>query len=283
MALKVIAATEEMPVTQLVTVIYGEPGAGKTTFAYSAADPFLIDFDGGAYRSGKRFGQTAVIDQWQDLDDLAVGDARTIVIDTAGAALDMLAAHILADNPKSGTRAGGLTVQGYGQLKHMFLSFLKGLIAMGRDVVIVTHGKEERPRTDGDTVVRIDMTGGSKDFVYQIADILGYLYRDGSGRTFNCSPTGGLWGKNPAGWHPVAVGYGDGTLARLIADAKSKIGRIFLEDDDDSGDFALADVNARLDRIVRDNGSNDEKRALLKIAAAAGFDWDDDVKRFVDR
>ena len=63
-ALRVIPATEAIPVSQLVVVIYGQPGAGKTTFAYSADNPYLMDFDGGARRSGARRGDTGIIEQW---------------------------------------------------------------------------------------------------------------------------------------------------------------------------------------------------------------------------
>ena len=278
MALKVVPATEAIPVNQLVIVVYGEPGAGKTTFAYGADNPYLIDFDGGAYRSGARRGSTALVEAWSDVEDIDLSKADTVIVDTGGAALDKLALALVDENAKMGRTSGGLSMAGWGALKSRFSAWIKRLIASGKDIVIITHGREEQ-RGDQDAVVRLDMQGGSKEFVYQLADIMGYLYRDGSGRVFDCSPSGGLWGKNPAGWKRVEIGFGTGTLAKLIADAKSKMGAVSVKGPAEAS--KLDDFNRRLKEIVHANGSQTEKRSLLDEADAAGYEFDKKLKEFV--
>ena len=295
-ALRVIPATEAIPVSQLVVVIYGQPGAGKTTFAYSADNPYLMDFDGGARRSGARRGDTGIIEQWADVEGVDLSGADTVIVDTAGAALDKLALHLIEENSKLGTKAGGLTRSGWGALKTRFSAWIKSLMATGKDVVIVTHGKEEARGDTGDFVMRLEMVGGSKEFVYQLADIMGFFYREGDKRFFNCSPAGGLWGKNPATWKAVKVGFGTSTLAKLLKDAKAKIGKASVgagvaakaaakpkgkPKEEEEPELTLGDVNERLKELVENNASDAEKRALLKQARDAGFSYDKKAKSFV--
>ena len=125
----------EVPVGNLIVVIYGAPCMGKTTLALTAEDVGLFDFDGGAYRAGNKAGKAILpVKSWQDVaaitaDDLK--DFKTIVVDTVGTALDHLSADIIRADPKNGP-GGTLSRNGYGVLKSRFAGWLAGLKSDGK-------------------------------------------------------------------------------------------------------------------------------------------------------
>lgn len=50
MALKLFKSTDQLPMKNLLVVIYGQPGVGKTSLAFTAENPVLLDFDRGVER-----------------------------------------------------------------------------------------------------------------------------------------------------------------------------------------------------------------------------------------
>ena len=54
MALNITKSNEVMEVKHLTTTIYSQPGLGKTSLAFTASNPLLLDFDQGAYRAVER-------------------------------------------------------------------------------------------------------------------------------------------------------------------------------------------------------------------------------------
>jgi hypothetical protein len=206
MALKITRASEPLTVDQLVVCIYSPPGLGKSTLGFSAHKPILLDFDKGAHRAANR-QDSVQVNEWREVteisaDDLA--DYQTVVVDTAGRALDLLSADIIRRNPKMG-RAGALTLQGYGALKSEFTSWLKHIRTMGKDVVLIAHSSEDK--SGDDLIERIDMQGGSKGEVYKVADAMGRLSMV-PGKKFpvlNFSPSDAAFGKNPGQLDPLDV------------------------------------------------------------------------------
>jgi DNA replication protein DnaC len=53
-SLKIIKSSEPIKVERLNVCIYGQPGAGKSSLAFTAAAPLLLDFDEGAHRAANR-------------------------------------------------------------------------------------------------------------------------------------------------------------------------------------------------------------------------------------
>jgi hypothetical protein len=195
--LKIIKSSDPISVERVNLCIYGPPGLGKTSLAFTAESPLLLDFDNGAHRAANR-KDTVRVQSWGevaelDRDDLA--QYSTVIVDTAGRALDALTADIIRRNPKMG-RGGALSLQGYGQLKAEFVAWLKLLNSFGKDVVLIAHMDEQR---NGDEIIeRLDVQGGSKNEIYKAADAMGRLtIRDGK-RLLNFSPTDAAFGKNPA-------------------------------------------------------------------------------------
>src|SRR5690606_10653581 len=188
MALKITKATDTIEVKNLTVCIYAVPGVGKSTLAFTADRPLLLDFDQGAYRAGNR-GDVVQVSSWDDVVSITAEDLKpykTLVVDTAGRALDSLTASIIEGNPKLG-RGGALTLQGFGELKARFIAWTKLIRSFGLDVLLVSHADEQR---SGDELIeRLDIQGGSKNEIYKAADVMGRLYLSQGKRMLNFNPT----------------------------------------------------------------------------------------------
>lgn len=193
-------------VTTLKALIYGQPGLGKTTFALSAPNPVLLDFDNGVHRvNAAHQKDTLQITSWQDcLDELAAGTFapyQTIVIDTAGKMLDYLGVYIIQKNPKMGRGNGALTLQGYGERKGEFTNLIKTLSVMGKHIIFIAHEKEEK---DGETnYKRPEIGGSSGNDLYKELDLIGYMEAIGKKRTISFLPQEKFYAKNACGLNEI--------------------------------------------------------------------------------
>lgn len=229
--LKIITSAEPINVTRLNVVLYGPPGLGKTTLAFTADKPLLLDFDSGSHRAANR-KDTVRPSCWADVAGITADDIKaysTIIVDTAGRALDMLAADIIAKDPKKGN-GGALSLQGYGVLKSQFSAFLKMLNSFGKDVVLIAHAEEQR--SGDDLIERLDVQGGSKGEIYKSADAMGRLAIRGGKRWLSFSPTDASFGKNPAQLDPIEVpspAEMGALLGKVIATTKEKMNTLSAE------------------------------------------------------
>ncbi|KRG49308.1 ATP-binding protein [Stenotrophomonas maltophilia] len=279
MALRIIRSTDPITVTRLNVCIYAAPGLGKTSISFTADKPLLLDFDRGAHRSANR-KDTVQVERWEDVahitaDDLA--DFNTVVVDTAGRALDTLTPDIIRRNPKMG-RGGSLTLQGFGQLKAEFVAWLKHLNSLGKDVVLIAHMDEQR---NGDEIIeRLDVQGGSKGEIYKAADAMGRLsIRDGK-RMLNFSPTDASFGKNPGQLEPLEVPHPERDpqfLARVIQQIKDRLNAMTEEQREAQAALekwrerttAAEDVTAINALLPEAKGGSQAMKVLLNDRAAA--------------
>lgn len=296
MTLRITKATDTIEVKNLTVCIYATPGIGKSTLGFTAEAPLLLDFDKGAYRAGNR-RDTVQIESWNDVTSIAPADLapyKTVIVDTAGRALDTLTSAIIAENPKMG-RGGALTLQGFGELKARFIAWTKLICSFGLDVVLVAHSDEQR---NGDELIeRLDVQGGSKNEIYKAADVMGRLYLHSGRRMLNFSPTDTAFGKNPAQLPPLEVphytaepvflgqvlGRIKGELNRqsdaqqkassILADWKAKIDEAATAEDFNK----LIPLTQGADEAVRDN----VKRVLTSAAKKRGFTFDKKAAAFV--
>jgi len=189
-------------VTNLKCLIYGQPGLGKTTFALSAPNPILLDFDSGVHRVNPLHQKdTLQIESWQDcLNELNEGTFnayQTIIIDTAGKMLDYLGAWLIQKNPKLGKSNGALSLQGYGERKMEFSNFIKRLSTMGKHIIFIAHEKEEK---DGESNYKRPEVGGSSgNDLYKELDLIGYMEAIGKKRTISFLPQEKYYAKNACG------------------------------------------------------------------------------------
>lgn len=293
MALRITKAADPITVDRLNVCLYGPPGTGKTSLAFTAEAPLLLDFDNGAYRALNR-KDIVRVSTWADVAGMTGDDLEpfsTVVVDTAGRALDCLTADIIRRNPKAG-RGGALTLQGYGTLKAEFVAWLKSLNSYGKDVVLIAHMDEQR---NGDEIVeRLDVQGGSKGEIYKAADAMGRLAIRENKRTLNFSPTDAAFGKNPGQLDVLAVPHPDKSptfLADVIQSIKDKLNTMTAEQAkaqieltawrERIAEFKTADeFNACIGDIGK---ASEAARALFKTAAhTAGLSWDKKAGQFAD-
>ena len=289
MTLKIIRQDEPIFVKQLILCLYSNPGIGKTTLSFTADKPILFDFDKGAYRAANR-KDIVPIDSWDDVINITPDDLsnyNTVIVDTAGRALDFLSADIIKKDPKKGF-SGALTLQGYGVLKSRFASWLSSLKVIGKDVVLIAHSSEE---TKGDDILeRLDVQGGSKGEIYKSADAMGRLYLLNGKRTLSFSPTDTAFGKNPGCLMPMIipdVSTDQGTLSTIITAIKDKLNAI--TEDQKKRQGMIADWTAKFqecttaeqyNNMVKEVKNADKaiidivKGELHRQATAAGFTYD---------
>lgn len=227
MALKITRAADPITVDRLNVTIYAQPGIGKTSLAFTAEAPLLLDFDQGAHRAANRQDSVRV-ESWGDVASISADDLapyKTIIVDTAGRALDVLTADLIRRDAKLG-RGGTLSLQGYGRLKSEFTAWLKHLNSMGKDVILIAHMDEQR---SGDEIVeRLDVQGGSKGEIYKASDAMGRISVVNGKRMLLFSPTDTAFGKNPGGLGPLEIPHKDspdfdGFMGRVIADIKARL------------------------------------------------------------
>lgn len=268
MALKIVRAAEPITVNRLNVVLYGPPGLGKSSIAFTADAPLLLDFDGGAHRAANRKDIVPVA-SWSDVAGITADDLapfKTVIVDTAGRALDTLTADIIRLNPKHG-RGGALTLQGYGELKSRFIAFTKLINGFGKDVVLLAHMDEQR---NGDELIeRLDVQGGSKGEIYKAADAMGRLVIENGQRWLKFSPTDAAFGKNPGQLEPLPVPHFtapefDGFLARVIQTTKDRLNELTEEQRK-----AVAAQDG-LRKALGEANDADGINALLDRAKAAG-------------
>ena len=202
-------------------LIAGFPGIGKTTLALSAPKPLYIDVDLSAERINRDVlnmaeGITQPRDYEELRKDLGIGasdmeiqavkndlrDFETIVIDTGGKLLTIMGQYGRKIEPKYGQRDGSLSLKGYGWLGKEFQRFLDHCIyELDKHIVIIFHTVEEK---DGDdTKLRIKAEGSSRNNVWEVMDLGGFMEMRGNTRTIGFSNCERYFAKGTRGIHGV--------------------------------------------------------------------------------
>ena len=296
MALKVIKSNEQIEVTTLCICIFSEPGLGKSTLAFTASKPILLDFDKGAHRAGNR-KDIVPIESWSDLSRMEASDFDgydTVIIDTAGRALDALTLHIIKEFPKQGYN-GALNQKGWGTLKSQFVAFLNLIRSYGKDIVLIAHSVEERKADD--LIIRLDVQGGSKGEIYKSADVMGRLSMENNQRILSFNPTDAQFGKNP-GQLPIvklpdisSTDWNDDALAKVFSKTKDKLNSLSEAQSAElkrmaalKADFEAMETadefNIVKESMAEAEAAPKDKALLVSIATSKGLVYNKDERLF---
>lgn len=258
MAIKVTKSDEVIEVKNLCVTIYSQPGLGKTSLAFTASKPLLLDFDKGSYRAVDR-KDVVQVENWRDVAGITaadVADYDTIIIDTVGKALDSLAQDIIRSNSKL-SNGGALSQQGWGQLGVRFSAYLKMLRGFGKDVVLIAHMDEQK---DGDAIKeRLKISGGSKDLVLTDSDVIARISVVNRTRNLMFSPTDTAFGKDPAG-------IGEMPVPDAASDAYADCLAVII-------DRIKAGLNALSEEQVTRQAEEAKRRAEEEAERQAEIDW----------
>ena len=174
----------------IIMIVSGLPGVGKTTLALSAPDVVLIDADEGMARvKPEHRRDSAMCKTYEELlSDIKYfeGHYKTVVIDTCGALIDMMKEWAMRTEPTASKKSGGFSQQGYGFVKTEFLR-LSAELRKKFNVVFLFHASKDR---QGDEVFYdIVCEGSAKTLVWQPADLGAYLHIVNGERYLGFTPT----------------------------------------------------------------------------------------------
>ena len=214
----------------IIMIISGLPGVGKTTVALSAPDVVLIDADEGMARVNPAHRKdSSMVKTYEELlSDIKSfeGHYKTVAIDTCGALIDLMKDWAMRTEPTASKKSGGFSQQGYGFVKTEFLR-LSAELRKKFNVVFLFHASKDR---QGDDVFYdIVCEGSTKTLVWQPADLGAYLHIVNGDRYLGFTPTMNYNAKSAYGIKGLVKvpelkdGEPNDFLTRLFAQVKANI------------------------------------------------------------
>ena len=174
----------------IIMIISGLPGTGKTTLALSAPDVLLIDTDEGMARVNPEHRRDASVSKTYEeiLSDIksAEGQYKTVVIDTCGALVEYMKDWAMRTDPKASKKDGGFSLQGYGIIKSEFLR-LSAELRKKFNVIFLFH--ENITKQDESIFYELVVEGSARTLVYQPADLAAHLFIQNGKRYLGFTPT----------------------------------------------------------------------------------------------
>lgn len=174
----------------IIIIIDGLPGTGKSTVANSAPDPLSIDTDEGAARvKPEHRVDTSVCKTYEEiLADIkaAEGKYKTIIIDTCGALIEYMKEWAMRTDPKASKKDGGFSLQGYGIIKSEFIR-LSAELRKKFNVIYLFH--DSMTKVDENVFYELVVEGSARTLVYQPADLAAHLFIQNGKRYLGFTPT----------------------------------------------------------------------------------------------
>lgn len=294
----------------IIMIVSGLPGVGKTTLALSAPDAILIDVDEGLARVKPEHRKDASIckiyeDLLADVKTIE-GRYKTVIVDTGGALIEMHKDWAVRTEPQASKKSGGFSQQGYGIVKSEFLR-LSAELRKKFNVIYIFHTFKDKIKDGGDEVTFYDIVceGSAKTMVWQPADLGAYLHIVNGERFLGFTPTANYNAKAAYGIKglvkvpELAPGEPNDFLTKLFAQVKANLqaeSEAFAPQKDayeaamqraraavaavESVDD-IAEAGAKIRGIEHALTSQKEAVALLKARIAElGYKWDKAAKTY---
>ena len=174
----------------IVMIITGLPGVGKTTLALSAPDVVLVDTDEGIVRVRPEHRRDSSVcktyeELLQDVKSFA-GRYKTVVMDTGGSLIDLMKDWAIRNEPSASKKSGGFSQQGYGFIKTEFLRLFAEL-RKNFNVIMLFHVSKDKQ--DENVFYDIVCEGSAKTLVWQPADLGAHLHIVNGDRYLGFTPT----------------------------------------------------------------------------------------------
>ena len=181
-----IEPNEAIPQKPLFVVVSGIPGIGKTSAAFTAGECMVVDADMGIQRAIQTKRPLAVrIQQYRDFRAQVLGaefevmvrqrGIKNIILDTVGALLDDIIAPYLIQADNKNSRAGGLSLQGWGSLATEFNLLIERFFSLGLNVLAIAHGKDDEDEATKAKLITLAVKGGSREVILRKADMVGFI------------------------------------------------------------------------------------------------------------
>lgn len=291
----------------VVMIISGLPGTGKTTLALSAPDVLLIDTDEGMARVNPAHRKDASICKTYEevLQDIksAEGHYKTIVIDTCGALIEYMKDWAIRTDPKASKKDGGFSLQGYGVIKSEFIR-LSAELRKKFNVIFLFH--ESMTKQDETVFYELVVEGSARTLVYQPADLAAHLFIQNGRRYLGFTPTENYSAKSAYGIKglievpELKEGEPNDFLTKLFAKVRENLAKEAQQfaPEKDAYDKAMAEAKAicetvnvpedvskaaaKIKGLTHGLTSEKEATAMLKSRIAElGIVWDKATKKYV--
>lgn len=261
----------------IIMILSGLPGTGKTTLALSAPDVLLIDTDEGLARVNPAHRKDASVCKTYEeiLSDIkaAEGQYKTIVIDTCGALIEYMKDWAMRTDPKASKNNGGFSLQGYGVIKSEFIR-LSAELRKKFNVIFLFH--EQMSKADESVFYELVVEGSARTLVYQPADLAGHLFIDHGKRYVGFTPTEQYSAKSAYGIKGILeipeLGDGDPNdfLTKLFDKVRANLAREskFLAPKKDAYDQAMADAKAIIEAVNTPEDVSDAAKAISGLTHA---------------
>ena len=262
----------------IIMIISGLPGTGKTTLALSSPDVLLIDTDEGLARVNPAHRKDASVCKTYEeiLADLkaAEGQYKTVVIDTCGALIEYMKDWAMRTDPKASKTNGGFSLQGYGVIKSEFIR-LSAELRKKFNVIYLFH---ENMTKNGDEGVFYELVveGSTRTLVYQPADLAAHLFIQNGRRYLGFTPTEQYSAKSAYGIKglievpELADGDPNDFLTKLFARVRENLAKETetLAPQKDAYDKAIKMAMAICDKVTKPEDIPDAADAIKSLPHA---------------
>jgi len=270
--MKITPKNQPVRVEALISLLYGEPGIGKTSLALTAKNPLLIDLEGGAARAITRAdsGSPATWDEFMHVLTVLPLGYDTIVIDSFSEVVTLAYDSLIGKNKNEKGKivdlydvsAGAPTLSGYSvgaTLLKNLVNRLKAIKLKGLDIIMIAHPKtaQKQNKTQSWDSYKPNASDSVLGAIMATFDLVGYVHQSMDGRVVAFAPDATYVAKDPAQLGTVAIeditrGLGGDQMARILDQVKTKLSH--MGDLDEAAQRQLEDAIMELDACTGAQG-----------------------------